>query len=242
MKKDIIKILGIPFINAEFQQVVAELSERIRKQTKSFIVTANPEIVMYARDHLHYQEIIKSADLIVPDGIGIIIASKIQKQPLQERIAGYDLMMQLLELANQNRWRIYLLGGRPEANEKAVRNIVGQYPNLIMAGARHGYFTAEEEAEIVVDIARANADLVFVALGFPKQEKWIVDHYSRFSKGIFIGVGGSIDVIAGEAKRAPEFWQKMNLEWLYRLIKQPSRWRRMLALPKFLIEVMKERK
>lgn len=240
MKNQTVEILGIPFLNGKFQQVVHFLSERIENQVKSFIVTANPEIVMYSQENLPYQKIIKSADLIVPDGVGIIIASQILKNPIQERIAGYDLMLQLLQLANRHQWRIYLLGGRPESNEKAVKHIATKYPGVQIAGSHHGYFSGEED-KIREEIYRANADIVFVALGFPKQEKWIADHFDQFSKGVFMGVGGSIDVLAGVVKRAPRVWQKMNLEWLYRLIKQPSRWRRMMALPKFIMEIIRQR-
>lgn len=240
MKKHTVEILGIPFLNGKFQEVVQFLTERIEKQIKTFIVTANPEIVMYAQDNQPYQQIIKGADLIVPDGIGVIIAARILRNPIQERIAGYDLMLQLLQLADQLKWRIYLLGGRPESNEKAVKHIAVQYPNVQIAGAHHGYFRGEED-KIADEVCHANADIVFVALGFPKQEQWIAAHYDSCSKGLFMGVGGSIDVLAGVVKRAPAVWQNMNMEWLYRLIKQPSRWRRMLALPKFLFEIFGQR-
>ncbi|MED3564458.1 WecB/TagA/CpsF family glycosyltransferase, partial [Bacillus xiapuensis] len=213
----------------------------IIKGVKAFVVTANPEIVMYAREDRDYHKIVQEADYVVPDGAGIILAAKILNTPLQERVTGYDLTVRLLELSNQNAWRVYLLGGKEETNQKAVANICKQYPNLVMAGSHNGYFKGEEN-RIADEIKAANADIVFVAIGFPRQEKWISAHYSSFSKGIFMGVGGSIDVLAGEVNRAPEVWQKLNLEWFYRLVKQPSRWRRMLALPRFLREILKTKR
>ncbi|WHY91229.1 WecB/TagA/CpsF family glycosyltransferase [Neobacillus cucumis] len=236
--KNIVNILGINFLNKGFNDVVDLLSERIVKGIKTFVVTANPEIVMYAREDDDYRKIVQEADFVVPDGSGIILAAKILNTPIQERVTGYDLTVRLLELANQNKWRVYLLGGKEETNKKAVANICRQYPHLVMAGSHNGYFKGKENW-IADEIKKANPDIVFVALGFPRQEKWISANYTLYTKGIFMGVGGSIDVLSGEVKRAPKIWQKMNMEWFYRLLKQPSRWRRMLALPKFLREILK---
>ncbi|MED1468615.1 WecB/TagA/CpsF family glycosyltransferase [Bacillus salipaludis] len=236
--KNNVNILGINFLNKGFNEVVHLLTERVAMGVKTFVVTANPEIVMYAREDKDYWKIVQEADYVVPDGSGIILAAKILNSPIQERVTGYDLTVRLLDLANQNGWRIYLLGGKEETNKKAVATICERYPHLVMAGSHNGYFKGKEN-KIADEIKAANADIVFVALGFPRQEKWISAHYATFSKGIFMGVGGSIDVLAGEVKRAPLVWQKLNLEWFYRLVKQPSRWRRMLALPRFLVEILK---
>ncbi|MDP4087156.1 MAG: WecB/TagA/CpsF family glycosyltransferase [Bacillota bacterium] len=238
MKSKKLQKLGIHFVNKGFPEVVDFLSEQIQRERKTFLVTANPEIVMYARENSEYRDLVQTADLVVPDGFGIILASKILKSPIQERVTGYDLTIRLLELANQNQWRIYLLGGQDRTNKKAIDHIRNQFPNVMIAGSHHGFFDWNKNT-ISEEIRASEPDIVFVALGFPKQEKWIAENISKFSKGLFIGVGGSIDVLAGEVKRAPEIWQKMNLEWFYRLLMQPSRWRRMLALPQFLIEIFK---
>jgi N-acetylglucosaminyldiphosphoundecaprenol N-acetyl-beta-D-mannosaminyltransferase len=134
--------------------------------------------------------------------------------------------------------KIYLLGGREETNQKAVSNISRQFPNIQIVGSHHGFFDWDKN-RIPDEIEASSPDLILVALGFPRQEKWIASNIAQFSKGLYMGVGGSIDVLAGEVQRAPEFWQKMNLEWFYRLVSQPSRWRRMLAIPQFLIEIFK---
>ena len=238
MKTNSVNILGINFINKSFLDVAEILDRYIQGNHKSFIVTANPEIVMYAKDHPDYKEIIQSADMVVPDGVGIILASKILKNPIRERVTGYDLTIRLLEEANKKRWSIYLLGGREETNHKAVDNIKSQFPQVHIAGSHHGFFDWEENT-ITTEIKEVRPDIVFVALGFPKQEQWITLNLDQFSKGLFMGVGGSIDVLAGEVQRAPRIWQEMNLEWFYRLLTQPSRWRRMLAIPRFLIQIFK---
>ncbi len=240
MKRNSVRILGIDFINKPFHEVAGLLEQYVDNNEKAFIVTANPEIVMYADEHPEYKSMIQAADFVVPDGIGIVIASKILNTPIQERVAGFDLMIRLLELGNEKKWRIYLLGGKQETNKKAVANIASRYPKLQIAGSHHGFFDWTDET-VTNEIKAANPDIVFAALGFPKQEKWIAQKLPYFSKGLFIGVGGSIDVLAGEVKRAPLFWRKLNLEWFYRLLKQPTRWKRMLALPRFLVKIMKEK-
>lgn len=235
-----VNILGIDFLNIGFSEVVELLTERIEKNDKTFVVTANPEIVMYTRENHEYKKIVRSADIVVPDGSGIILAAKVLHSPLRERVTGYDLMMELLKLANEHQWQIYLLGGQEETNQNAAANIRRQFPDAQLVGSHNGFFNWEDNT-IREEIQSVRPDLIFVCLGFPRQEKWIAENIDHFSKGIFIGVGGSIDVLAGEVKRAPVVWQKMNLEWFYRLMKQPSRFGRMLALPRFLIQIMKIR-
>jgi N-acetylglucosaminyldiphosphoundecaprenol N-acetyl-beta-D-mannosaminyltransferase len=240
MKKENIKILDIPFVNIRFDEMVQETVQRITTSKKTFIVTANPEIVMFAKRNDFYKKSLLIADYIVPDGFGILLGSKILGSPLQERVTGFDLTVKLLGLAVKNGWSIYLLGGTEDTNEKAASNMLIQYPGIKLAGRHHGYFDTNEE-EIIEKVKASKADIVLVAMGFPKQEQWISSHLRLFEKGIFIGVGGTIDVLAGTIKRAPLFWRKSNLEWLYRLIKQPSRWKRMLFLPLFVLDVVKSK-
>lgn len=235
-RMDRIKILGIPFHNVTANEMIEELTNKIESGTKCFTVTANPEIVMYAQKDEKFKSTIENADYIVPDGIGIIIGSKIIKEPLKERVAGFDLMMSLLEISNQKHYRVYFLGAKDHVVKKAVENCQKQFPHLKIAGYHHGYFDMNDN-RIVENIRMVEPDLIFVALGFPKQEFWISKHFAQFQKGVFMGVGGSFDVLAGEVKRAPKMWRDLHLEWFYRLLKQPSRWRRMLVLPKFLLDV-----
>jgi N-acetylglucosaminyldiphosphoundecaprenol N-acetyl-beta-D-mannosaminyltransferase len=240
MKNAFVKVLGIPFENLDFKEMSSLLSQRVRNRDKTFVVTANPEIVMYAIKDQEYKAIIKSADYIVPDGSGVILASKILGEPLKERVAGYDLTIELLRIANQNSWKLYLLGGQEDVNKKALENIKKQYPQIIIAGNHHGFFDLDDGL-IPEQIQAAKPDIVLVALGFPRQETWISKHLDKFEKGLFIGVGGTIDVLSGNVKRAPLFWRKVNLEWLYRLFIQPTRWKRMLVLPLFVVKVIRSK-
>lgn len=240
MNNEKVKILDIPFENIKFNEMVNKTVNRISNSEKTFIVTANPEIVMYAKRNDLYKQNLLVADYIVPDGFGILLGAKILGSPLEERVTGFDLTMELLSLAVENSWSVYLLGGTEDTNEKAASNMLIKYPGIKLAGRHHGYFEDHEE-NIIEEVKASRADIVLVAMGFPKQEQWISSHLRLFDKGIFIGVGGTIDVLAGTVKRAPLFWRKSNLEWLYRLIKQPSRWKRMLFLPLFVLDVLKSK-
>lgn len=227
-------VMEIDFVNSTKDVFVEEqVVPRLDAGEKCFIVTANPEIVMEAVENPAYKQVVQGADFVVPDGIGVLVAAKLYGRPLRERIAGVELMEDLLAYANEGGLRCYFLGGKQESNDLAVENIQARFPNLIVAGAHHGYFDLDDEA-VVDEVVAADADLVFAALGFPKQEFWIGRHLERFSKGVFVGVGGSIDIYAGTVDRAPDFWIKLNLEWFYRLVKQPFRWKRILKVFHFL--------
>lgn len=233
-------ILGIPFVNATRKQFVEQLHRHIQEKEKAFVVTANPEIVMKAKKDSEYGNIVHKANYITADGIGVVKAAQLLKVPLPERVTGYDLMIDLLETANEHTYRVYLLGATEETLRKTAKNIHVTYPNVQLVGSHNGFFDWSNP-QIQQEIEGLKPDLIFVALGVPRQEKWISENIATFEKGIFIGVGGSFDVIAGTVKRAPVVWQKANLEWLYRIIKQPSRLKRSLALPKFVIKVLQQK-
>lgn len=231
-----VSILGVPFLNITQQQFIHLLDARIEQKKKTFVITANPEVVMKANENNEVMEYIHKATYICADGIGIVKAAKILGRPLKERVTGYDTMIGLLQVSNKKRYKIYLLGAKKDTLQKTVENIKRDYPNINIIGYHDGYFDWNCN-DIAETIAIHQPDLVFVALGVPRQEKWIAEHIDQFSKGVFIGVGGSFDVIAGTVKRAPTIWQKLNLEWFYRLLKQPSRFRRMLSIPRFMIKI-----
>lgn len=235
-----VEVLGMEFDQLTKASLLAELDKKIISEEKTFIVTANPEIVMYAKENTSYNKLVKDADYVIADGIGVIYGAKLLKKYLPERIPGYELMLDLLRIGNEKKLSVYFLGAQQDVIDELQVNVRKSFPNLIIVGARNGYFRPEDTT-IQEEIKKANADFIFVALGYPRQEEWINKHMDKFNKGIFMGVGGSFDVLAEKVKRAPLIWQKLNLEWLYRLLKQPSRWRRMLVLPKFLIEVLKVR-
>ncbi|MFJ7745080.1 WecB/TagA/CpsF family glycosyltransferase [Peribacillus sp. NPDC097295] len=242
MNEKFVEILSIPFIDTNMDEFINQMIlPRIRNQEKTFVVTANPEIVEYANEHQVYKDIITKADYITPDGIGIIMASKWLNQPLQERITGFDLMNQLFAIANEQSLKVYLLGAEESVIEKAASEVRQKFPSINLVGYHHGYVDIEDET-LAKSIAELEPDIILTALGFPRQEKWTSLHYPLFKKGLFMGVGGSFDVLAGKVNRAPVLWQKMRLEWLYRLIQEPSRWKRMLVLPKFVIKVRRRRR
>lgn len=233
-----VTIMGVPFLHIDQKGFVSLLEKRIEQQAKTFVVTANPEVVMKANEDRQFMKYLDKATYICADGIGVVKAAQILGDPLPERVTGYDSMIQLLEAGNKKHYKIFLLGAQNDTLQKAVANINATYPNVEIVGYQDGYFNWEQN-DIAERIAKTKPDLIFVALGVPRQEKWISENLEHFTKGVFIGVGGSFDVIAGTVKRAPVIWQKMNLEWLYRLLSQPTRWKRMLALPRFAIKVFK---
>ncbi|MBY7144638.1 WecB/TagA/CpsF family glycosyltransferase [Virgibacillus sp. NKC19-3] len=238
---DSTEIMGIKILKTTKDEFLRkDLLPRLQQQDKSHVVTANPEIVMKTREDLEYKQIVQSADYVVPDGAGILLAAKYMKQPLPERIAGYDLMMELLELAEAEGLSCYFLGAKEDVNEKTVSEAKKKFPGLSIAGRHHGFFDIDDP-EIVAQVVQTDPDLIFVALGLPRQEQWIAKHKDKFRKGLFMGIGGSFDILAGEVKRAPEIWIKLNLEWLYRLLKQPFRWKRMLKVFEFMFRVVLRR-
>ncbi|CAN7340175.1 MULTISPECIES: WecB/TagA/CpsF family glycosyltransferase [Bacillaceae] len=242
MTEKFVEILTIPFIDSNMDEFMnGMIYPRLMNQEKTFVVTANPEIVEYANEHQDYKDIIISADYITPDGVGIIMASKWLNQPLQERITGFDLMNELFRVADEKALKVYLLGAEESVIEAAALKVKELYPGLELVGYNHGYIDIKDDT-LPKSIAELEPDIILTALGFPRQEKWVSRHYALFNKGLFMGVGGSFDVLAGKVNRAPVFWQKMRLEWLYRLIQQPSRWKRMLALPRFVLKVRRLRK
>lgn len=241
MSKKYVEVLSIPFVHTTKKELLDEINERLTRKEKTFLVTANPEIVEYANSHKDYKRIIVSADMIVADGIGIIMASRILGKPLPERITGYELLHDLLQIADLKRHRVYFLGAEGAVISAASERLKKQYPGMNLVGFHHGYIDIHDK-KFAQKIAVLEPDIIITALGFPRQEEWVNEHGELFNKGIFIGVGGSFDVIAGKVKGAPEIWRRLNIEWLYRLIQQPARWRRMLSLPIFSCKVLKSRR
>ena len=223
--------------NKSFSEMETQITNNLLKNKKMFIVTANPETLMIASKNKNFSDLLLDADTtIVPDGIGIVKAAKILDYDICERITGIDLAQKLIEIGNDKHKSIYLFGSTQEVIDKTKQILTGKYPNLIILGAQNGYIASKDEEFKV--ILKKQPDIVLVALGIPTQEELIYRHYSDFKKGIFIGVGGSLDVISGSKKRAPQIFIKLNLEWLYRLCKEPKRIKRFYDNNiKFLIKV-----
>ena len=233
-----IDILEIPVDDFSIGQAVGKLQQYIEEGSPRLIVTANPEIIMLAREDEEYREVLSGADMITADGIGIVVASRLLGQPIRERVTGIDLSRRLFGLAAQRGYRVYLLGARAGVAETAARNLAGEFPGMHLVGYHDGYFT--EDGPVLAEIKGAKPDILLVALGMGKQEKWIWRHKSDLRVPVSIGVGGSLDVYAGLVPRAPRWMQRTGLEWLYRLLRQPSRIGRMLVLPYFLLLVAAE--
>lgn len=234
-----VDILGIKFDNVSMNEAVNICDNFLKSNKGNLIVTPNPEIVMRAKDDKEFKEIINDAELVIPDGIGIIKAGNILKTPLKERVAGYDLICNLLEKYKDGKATFYFWGSKPGYAEEAKQNLEKKFPDIKILGTHTGYFNDNEEKDIINEIRALKPDILLVGTGAPKQEKIINKYkYEDFFK-IGIGCGGSIDVLAGKVKRAPKLFINLHLEWFYRLLKEPTRFKRMLVLPQFIKEVKK---
>lgn len=234
------RILGVPFSTRGFTETVSDLAARIDAGQRTHVITANPEIVMISRQNSAFRSILDQA-YVVPDGIGIVYAAKWMNLPIRERVTGVELLEGLMQAADQRAWKIYLLGAAPDVNQAAADQLAQRYPHAQLVGHRHGYFEKQDEQMIIREIAELKPDLLFVAMGAPRQDIWIASHWQELQVPLAIGIGGSLDVISGKVKRAPMLWQRMHLEWLYRLLAQPSRWKRQLAIPQFVFTVWREK-
>ncbi|MFC2947529.1 WecB/TagA/CpsF family glycosyltransferase [Virgibacillus sediminis] len=232
-------ILGVDVSVETYESLKSKLFSAEAEEKQSFIVAVNPEKIMKANDDPSLKELINTADYQIPDGVGVLIASKLQGGRVTDRITGIDLMIELVGEATSQGKSIFLYGAKPGVAETAKQELEKQHPGLQVAGVMDGY--EQDNEKIVENINASGADLVFAALGSPKQEEWIRDNRERLNVSILQGVGGSFDVIAGNIKRAPAPFRKTGLEWLYRLIVEPWRWKRQLNLPKFLVKVWKNR-
>ncbi|SEN64923.1 N-acetylglucosaminyldiphosphoundecaprenol N-acetyl-beta-D-mannosaminyltransferase [Paenibacillus sophorae] len=236
-----VTIFGIPVSKMDMKETVSYLIEAVRSRTPHQVITANPIMVMTALENPNYMNIMTAAELVVPDGTGVVWAAERGGNPVKERVAGFDLLHELMRVGESYHWRVYLLGSTPEVIQETASKLQKQYPGLIIAGFRDGFFGPAEDEEVINGILETEPDLLFVARGADTQEPWIAKHKSRLAIPVMMGVGGSFDVISGRTKRAPLAFQKLRLEWFYRLLKEPTRYKRMLALPKFAVKVIREK-
>lgn len=202
------------------------------------VFTPNSEIIMTAYQDTSFCELLNHADLLTADGIGVVYASRILHRSITERAAGYDIACKVLRRLPDTKHRLFLFGGKPGVAEQAKVNLERDYPGIQIVGMRNGYFKQDEVSSIIEEINASGADLLFVCLGAPMQEKWIDANKDKLHVRVAMGIGGSLDVFAGNVQRAPDRWRKLGLEWLYRLLKEPWRFLRMMALPKFALTVL----
>lgn len=239
------RVLGIRVDEYDMQGALEHLARLLKEkkppQNLAQVVTINPEGVMLAREDETLRQVVERAALVTPDGSGILWAANKLGQPLKERVTGVDLLEQLCAQAAQEGWTVFFLGAKPGIADQAAVEMTGRYPGLQIIGTENGYFR-EREKEVIAHIRSCQPDLLFAALGMPFQEHWLYQHRKELGCKVAVGVGGSFDVLAGTVKRAPKLWQKLRLEWLWRLLSDPKRWRRYLAIPRFMQAVEKERR
>jgi N-acetylglucosaminyldiphosphoundecaprenol N-acetyl-beta-D-mannosaminyltransferase len=235
--RNTVDILGVPVDKLNMRQSVNTVTAFLSENKFHAVYTPNAEIMMEAHRNPYLKEILCEADLLVADGAGVVLASKILGLGLPERVAGFDLIKNLFTEAENISMRFFLFGGKPGIAEEAKKYLLSDYKNIEVVGVRDGYFNSSDENEIIEQINSSKADILLVALGAPKQEVWIHEHKSLLNIKVCIGVGGSFDILSGSVKRAPVFFQKYGLEWFYRLCKEPWRYKRMIDLPKFILKV-----
>ena len=229
-----IEVLGVAFDNVTMEQAAEMGGKMLQEDRFHYVVTPNPEFILAAEKDESFRKVINAADLVIPDGIGVIYSAKILGTPLTERVPGIEFSAKMLEKLNEMGGRLFLLGAKPGVAEKAGENICAQYPNIVLCGTQDGYFKDEED--VILKVAAARPDLLFVCLGAPKQEKWMARWGKHTGAKMAIGLGGCLDVYAGNVERAPEAWQKAGMEWAYRLKKEPKRITRMAKLPLVLVK------
>jgi N-acetylglucosaminyldiphosphoundecaprenol N-acetyl-beta-D-mannosaminyltransferase len=238
---DSLSILGVRVDAIAFDQVLDCIEHFIVSGLSHQIVTVNPEFVMAAQSDVEFRHIINGAALALPDGVGILWASRRLGQPLPDRIPGVDLVERLAALSARRGYRLFFLGAMPGVADKAARVLHQRYPGLVIAGTHSGSPRPEDDQGIVAQVCAAQPQVLLVAYGAPAQDRWIARNLDRVGVPVCIGVGGAFDYLAGVYPRAPKWLRQLGLEWLHRLITQPWRWRRMLALPRFVWLVLSNR-
>lgn len=234
-----VEVLGVGFDNITMDQAVAEGVRLMNTEGAHYVVTPNPEIVETCREDAEAMDAVRNADLVIADGIGVVYGSRILGTPLKERVPGIELAQNLMGKMAETGNTLFLLGSKPGVAEEAARRLCETYKGLKIVGTHDGYFKDDEP--VIREIRESGADVVFVCLGAPKQEKWMQKNGEATGAHLMLGLGGCLDVFSGNVQRAPEAFQKLGLEWFYRLIKNPSRAGRMMRLPLFLVHVMGEK-
>ena len=236
-----VEILGVQVDAVTMAEAVARVENLIAEKKSSMVATANAEMILNATHDAELKKILNAAELVVPDGAGTVWAARHLGKQMPERVAGFDLVQELMKISPARGIKFFLFGAAPGIADKAKLKAEALYPGIKIVGTRNGYFKAEDEPEIISQIKNSRADILLAALGVPKQEKWLFKYKDELKVPVSIGVGGTFDVMAGVVRRAPLWMQKARLEWLFRAMLQPSRAGRLLALPKFVWKVHKQK-
>ena len=233
-----INVLGVGFDNLNMNEAVSQALEEIAHRGEGYVVTPNPEIVWLCKENPDFAALVSKARLVLADGVGITLGAKILGQPLKARVPGVDFAAALFAELAKHGQSVFLYGAKPGIAERAGMNLEQQYPGLQIVGTANGYGNS---TSVVEAIRTAKPDFLLVCLGAPRQEEFMAKYQGTLGVGLMAGLGGTLDVLAGEVTRAPKGWQKLGLEWLYRLLKDPRRAKRMLKLPLFLFAVIGQR-
>ena len=237
-----VEILGFPVANMDMQEAVAAaVAMAQQKGGRARIVTANPEILYHSDKKPEWKKLLQSADLLLPDGIGLVKAAALLGKPLKTRVTGVDLIGELADWAAKNHASVYLLGAKKESVEGTVTALLEKHPALKIVGWHDGYFDQKEKERILAEIRKKQPDFLFIGMGYPVSDAFFAEHKEQLPVGLMIGVGGSFDVISGTVKRAPVWIMRRNLEWAYRFAQNPRRLNRFWALPAFMIEVCRQK-
>ncbi len=237
-----LKLLGMRVDIVTMNETIAYCKKIISSKQFSHIVTVNTEMIMQAQKNKKLAEIINKAYLAIPDGAGVVLAAKYYGHSIYERVTGFDLAKKLFTQAIKEKYRLFFLGATKEIIEKAKINVENNFPGILICGCNDGYFIPKDNEKIIEKINQVTPDILLVGLGVPKQEFWISNNADKLKISLAIGVGGTFDILAKTAKRAPLWMQNIHLEWFYRLIKEPYRFKRVLTLPKFVLAILKNKK
>lgn len=232
-------VLGVAYDNITMAEALERGRELLAASETAYCVTPNAEMAYEAMKDPEFCRVLNGASLVLPDGAGVILGAKIVRTPLKEKVAGIEFAQNMLAVFAETGSRLYLLGSKPGVAELAGKKMLQKQPGLCICGIRDGYF--KDEAEVIRSINEAGADAVYVCLGSPKQERFMYEHRTELNAKLLVGLGGTLDGIAGTVKRAPRWMIRMQLEWLYRLCKEPKRFKRMLRLPKYIFAALKTR-
>jgi len=250
MKANKVDILGVKINKISMKESCAEIFSYIDKNKKAVVVTPNAEMIMRARKNDELAKILNGADLSLPDGAGVLLASNLFNLDIEERVSGFDILTEILSYSDYNRdYSVYFLGGKPGIAEKMVKKLKGNpkknlptnknlSPNIEISGFHHGYLDQNMKSMVIEEINKKRPDILFVGMGVPLQEKFLKENLAKLNVNVGITVGGSFDVLAGELKRAPIWMQKIGLEWFYRVLQEPKRLKRIIALPHFALIVL----
>ena len=238
------KILTVNISTLPKQEILKKIFLRAKQKKRTVIFTPNPQMLLQASNSKRKSKLLNSADINIPDGIGVVIASKLTNGKIKKRISGIDIAEEILSLSQKFGYKIFLLGAEKGTAKKAAKNIKKRFPKIKICGTHHGYFnkSGKDNDALIKTINQTSPDIIFVCMGYPMQEEWIIKNADKIkSAKVFIGLGGSLDVWSGKIHRAPAPFKIFGLEWLYRTVKEPKRAKIFWDIPIFLFKVLKGR-